>query len=254
MFGIDVNQTIAYKHASFRYFNPNEHHITRFCEYNVLLLVFAGVLRFSEDGEQQEVHAGEYYIQRKNCHQAGELASDTPHYLYIHFDGEWIDSDESLPYKGSFDYALLSELMGSIDEAAHRNTPYAELQYLMLKLILRLRGKPIIRSTARKFSDYIEAHMNQTLSLADLCDEFHYSKNYIIRIFNEEFGVTPIQYINEAKMKRAMHLLEATSRPIGDIVAECGYLDYAYFYKRFVQKTGLSPLKWRKQMQHNPLF
>ena len=50
MNGIDLNKPIAYKHASLRFFNKNEHHIDRFCEDDVLLLVFDGVLRFSEDG------------------------------------------------------------------------------------------------------------------------------------------------------------------------------------------------------------
>ena len=62
MAGIDFNSPILYRHASFRYFEKNEHHITRFCIDNVLLLVYEGVLRFSEDGEEKEVRAGEYYI------------------------------------------------------------------------------------------------------------------------------------------------------------------------------------------------
>jgi AraC-like DNA-binding protein len=71
----------------------------------------------------------------------------------------------------------------------------------------------------------------------DLCDKFHYSKNYIIRIFNKELGVSPIQYINHEKIKRAMYLLETTSKPIGEIAIECGYSDYPYFYKKFVQSA-----------------
>ena len=76
--GLDLNKPVLYRGASFRFFEKKEHHITRFCRVNVLLLVFDGVLRFSEDGIEREVRAGEYYIQRKNCHQGGASLATAP--------------------------------------------------------------------------------------------------------------------------------------------------------------------------------
>ena len=52
MYGIDLNKNINYKYASLRFFNEGEHHIDRICGEDVLLLVFKGVLRFSEDGTE----------------------------------------------------------------------------------------------------------------------------------------------------------------------------------------------------------
>ena len=253
MKGIDLNKPIQYKYASFRFFEKKEHHVTRFCPYNVLLLVYDGVLRFSEDGEEREVHAGEYYIQRKNCHQGGEAVSDAPQYLYVHFDGEWTNSTGALPQSGRFDSQLLFELMKKIDTASHQKEQLAELQYLFLKLLLALRKKSEKDPIAEKLSAYVNENIEQITSLSDICEHFHYSKNYIIRIFNKEFGMSPIQYINELKMRRAMYLIETTSKAIVEIAHDCGYADYTYFYKRFVQKTGVSPLIWRKQIQQNPI-
>ena len=54
MYGIDLNKNIDYKYASLRFFNEGEHHIDRICGENVLLLVFKGVLRFSEDGKMND--------------------------------------------------------------------------------------------------------------------------------------------------------------------------------------------------------
>ena len=102
---------------------------------------------------------------------------------------------------------------------------------------------------AERMSRYVEENVEKITSLDDICEAFHYSKNYIIRIFNKEFGISPIQYINEVKLRRAMYLLETTSKPIREIAIESGYADYTYFYKRFVQKTGISPQKWRKHIQ-----
>ena len=86
----------------------------------------------------------------------------------------------------------------------------------------------------------------------EIYKDLHYSKNYIIRIFNKEFGISPVQYINEKKMRCAMYLLETTSKSIVEIATECGYADYAYFYKQFVKKAGVSPSTYRKHIQQNP--
>lgn len=253
MTGINFDLPIAFKYASLRFFEENEHHITRYCRENVLLLVYEGALRFSENGEQIEVSAGEYYIQKKNTYQCGEIASDAPKYLYIHFDAEWTDGAEAFPYRGKFNYDTLSELIIRIDSLSHRVTSYNELQYLFLKLLMKLKEKRTENDTARALIEYIDKNLCKISSLSDICKEFHYSKNYIIRIFNKEFGLSPIQYINEVKIKRAMYLLETTSRPVKEIMEECGYLDYPYFYKRFVKKTGASPQNWRKRIHANPL-
>jgi AraC-like DNA-binding protein len=253
MAGIDLNKNVIYKFASFRYFEKSEHHISRFCKDNVLLLVFDGVLRFSEDGAEREVCSGEYYVQRKNVYQAGEIASDEPKYFYVHFDAEWNDGEDAFHAKGNFDLAELSELMSRLDSAAHGNHTHAERQYLFLKLILTLKEKPFINHTASQLSGYIEKNLDKISSLSDVCDALHYSKNYVIRIFKKEFGASPIQYLNDAKIKRAMYLLETTSKPVGEIAEACGFSDYPYFYKRFVRQTGLPPLRWRRQMQENPL-
>ena len=254
--GIDLNQPISFKHASWRFFDKNEHHVTRLCPCNVLLLVYEGVLRFSENGTEREVRAGEYYIQQKNSYQDGALASDAPHYFYVHFDGEWTNADDpnALSRTGTFDTVALTDLTNRMDNAAHGAAPYNELQYLFLKLLLSLRTQPHTSAIAAGLAEYVERNIENITSLTQLCKELNYSKNYVIRIFNKEFGMSPFQYVNEIRLKRAMYLLETTSRPIDEVAHACGYADYAYFYKRFVKKTGLAPLKWRKKMQRDPLF
>jgi len=254
MTGIDLNQPLQYKHASLRFFEPHEHHVTRFSRDDVLLMVYDGILRFSEDGKEQEVHAGHYYIQRKNCQQAGAIASDSPKYLFVHFDGRWISENATLPYTGTFNYGILEDVIKRMDTACHQNHSYCEQQYLFLKLVLSLQKQVRKDSVAMRMSEYIEQHIGQISSLSDICEVFHYSKNYVIRLFKKEYGVPPFQYINTIRIQRAMYLLETTSRPIEEISQKCGYKNYSYFYKLFVEKTGVTPSKWRKNIQENPLY
>ena len=57
-----------------RAFQPGEKHVTRVCPEDVLLLMFSGVLRFTEDGVPVEVRGGEYYIQKRGLSQQGQCA------------------------------------------------------------------------------------------------------------------------------------------------------------------------------------
>ena len=94
----------------------------------------------------------------------------------------------------------LSDLMKNMDSAAHGESTHTERQYLFLKLILMLNEKPFTNHTATQLSDYIEKNLGKISSLSDICEAFHYSKNYIIRIFKKEFGVYPSDY-REALLK-----------------------------------------------------
>ena len=69
MKGINLDKPITYSVASLRFFNKGESHVNRFCKDNVLVMVFEGVLRFSEDGEKYQVSKGEYFIQHANGYQ-----------------------------------------------------------------------------------------------------------------------------------------------------------------------------------------
>ncbi len=106
---------------------------------------------------------------------------------------------------------------------------------------------------AKQIADFLNADVTRPLSLEMLCDEFHYSKNYIINQFKTEYGMTPITYINELRLHKAMHLMEKTSTPVERIILDSGFATYAHFYRLFRRETGLSPVEWRKRKRIQPL-
>ena len=253
MFGIDLNSPITYFNASLRFFKKDEQHVTRLCNCDVLVLVFDGVLRFSENNVPVEVCANEYYIQRKDSYQSGEVTSDSPKYLYVHFNAVWCTGESALPRRGHFQYDEICDLIKELDAASHDKHIFCEQQYLFLKLLMALRKNTLKPSLAKSISEFIDQNIKSISSFSDVCERFHYSKNYIERVFKKEFDMSPVQYIHHAKIKYAMYLLETTSMPIGQISEECGYFDYPYFYKRFIKNLGCSPSEWRKKIHSDPL-
>jgi AraC-like DNA-binding protein len=254
MRGIDLNGEITYKTSSLRFFEKNECHVTRTCPHDVLLLVYEGVLRFSEDGEEYELHPGDYFIQRSGLDQAGEKPSDSPKYLYIHFIGEWVEGEREgvLARSGNFDCAALLPLIYKIDRLAHGNYTYTERMGVFFEILSMLyRSAPDDDSAAGKILKYIDKNYLEIDSLENICEHFHYSKNHIINIFRQSQEMTPFEYINDLKIRRAMYLLEVTSKSIEEIAIESGFNHYSHFYRLFMRKNGISPFEWRKKVRLN---
>ena len=252
MTGIDMNKPIRYIHASLRVFAEGERHVSRYYSRDILLLVYEGVLRFSENGIEKAVGAGEYYIQRRGLYQSGENVSDMPKYLYIYLDAEWTEAGAMLPVHGAFDIKQLLPLMEKIDALAHSPHCYAERAMVMYSILTKLYRADRTEGVAREIAEYIAEHYRTELSLDNICARFNFSRNHIINLFKRQYGTTPFGYLNDLRLSRAMHLLEVTSDTIESIAFESGFGDYSHFYRMFCRKNGISPHRWREKMQHSP--
>ncbi len=247
MDGINLDKNIIYKHASLRYFDKNEHHITRFCPDDILLMVFDGVLRFSQDGKLYEIGAGQYFIQKHGCMQEGKLPSDSPKYLYVHFSADWTEGKYILPSQGEFDYGALKHDMKALNGLCHGNAPYIEQAAVFFKIISSLYPRSTEVSPAGKIAAYLEDTLETEVTLNEIASKFNFSKNHIINIFKAEYGVTPFRYINGLRVKQAQQLLEITSDSTETVAIKCGFNDYSHFYKVFKNITGVSPVQWRSK-------
>lgn len=252
MSGIDLNQPLQYKHASMRFFEVHESHVNRLCKDDVLLLVFDGILRFSEDGVQYEVRPGEYHIQKHGSRQYGYAPSDSPKYLYVHFYGQWAETGAVLPVRGRFNCEGFLPLMEQLDQLSHSGATVTEQLSIFTQILTRLYRRDKQDTPALQIGAYLAEHIRGSVSLDRLSAEFHFSKNHIINLFKQEYGTTPTEYLNTLRLQKAKHLLEATSAPAEDIAGACGFHNYSHFYRLFLRETGISPTQWRSRKRLEP--
>nr|MBQ5811169.1 helix-turn-helix transcriptional regulator [Clostridia bacterium] len=253
MKGINLDKPITFLHSSLRYFAENEYHVERFCKDDVLLMVFEGVLRFTEDNVCYEIHPGEYHIQKSNTHQFGGNPSDSPKYLYVHFRSEWADDSTVLPFEGTFDYKEAKRLIDELDRLSHTNASLLRKSAVFFEILLLLQQREKRPGVADSIAQFINEGNIREITLEKICNEFHFSKNHVINIFKKEFGLTPVKYINNLKLQRAKYLLEVTSDTLESIAANSGFNDYSHFYKLFYRENGLSPALWRSKKHTEPL-
>ena len=65
--------------------------------------------------------------------------------------------------------------------------------------------------------------------------------NYFRVIFKEIMGMTPIEYLNQLRVAKALELLQTSSLPISEVSAQVGILDANYFSRLFKKVTGYPP-------------
>ena len=247
MLGIDLNGDICYLKSSFRFFAENEYHVTRTCDDDVLLLVYEGVLRFSEDGIPYDIHPGEYHIQRHGSYQTADRASDAPKYLYVHFKANWQDAPNTLAKRGVFDYGQLKNKMEDMHALSYSDCPRLIKVTTFYEILTHLYHTETDITLPHQIARFLEEQYHDDLELSVLCERFSFSKNHIINLFKKEFSQTPIAYLNTVRIRKAEQRLIATSDSIETIALECGYANYSHFYRQFIRRNNQSPEQFRHQ-------
>lgn len=94
--------------------------------------------------------------------------------------------------------------------------------------------------------DYISKVPERPVKIDELAKMCHISETHFRRVFGECMHMTPVEYINRVRIKRACDALEKTNYSIGDIAAGTGFGTVSTFNRNFRQIMGVSPQQWRK--------
>lgn len=94
--------------------------------------------------------------------------------------------------------------------------------------------------------EYIRKNFEQGLTLNSLAEYVGLSQCHFSRVFKQETGYSPYEYIILVRMNKAKHLLGTTNKTVKEIAFEVGYQSESNFCNAFTSKIGISPKKYRK--------
>ncbi|MEL6288463.1 MAG: AraC family transcriptional regulator [Pseudomonadota bacterium] len=101
----------------------------------------------------------------------------------------------------------------------------------------------------RRVQDFVDANVDQTLTIETLAEVVCLSHFHFARMFKETIGDTPHQYVTARRIARAKTLIEgAGDLPLSEIAATCGFSQQSHFGRVFKAATGLTPNAFRKAM------
>ena len=124
-----------------------------------------------------------------------------------------------------------------------------ELESLTSLLSIILFGGAITTVESDSFDEiksYIENNLSSDISVSALCKRFFISKNTLYRLFREECGVTPGEFVSQRRIDEAKRLLVETSRTACAIGGELGFDSYSYFCRFFKDRVGVTPTEFRR--------
>lgn len=124
--------------------------------------------------------------------------------------------------------------------------------YLALGLFMHrtaAEGIPVneVRANVRKACEYFDSHYSYDISVEDAAAYTGVSRSTLYRQFVDSLGVSPKQYLDEFRMRRACGLLKDTELTVGAVASSVGIVSQFYFTKVFRRSVGTSPTEYRKQ-------
>lgn len=245
MEGIDLNLPIEYFSSTYRRLTKSDKLSRREAANDIIMLVFSGKLGFCLGGTFIELSSGEYYVQRAGTVIESISPSNGTELFFISFRASWREGEHVLPKSGVFNTEELLPIFEELDTLYRSSVSLTERCACFYTLLTRI----LPRRSEDTLVDRVKRHIDREYvgfrSLDELSELFHYSKNHIINVFRNSYGMTPVEYANELRLGRAAYLLETTLLGTDAIAAAVGFNHYSHFYRLFTRRYGKSPNKWR---------
>ncbi len=100
---------------------------------------------------------------------------------------------------------------------------------------------------SKEIQTYFHEHFSEKISLEQIAKNLYLSPFYISKVFKEEIGETPINYLIKIRLENAKDLLlNRKNLSIKEISSIVGYEDAYHFSKSFKKYYGLSPAEYKK--------
>ena len=160
-------------------------------------------------------------------------------------------------YQGDQDDVLFY-LKKLLYEVQHSHSDYALIcQNIIEILVVKLqRAKNItiqnnipkrMNQSVALIKHYINQNFREPITLDKLAKVGSINKYYLSHIFKYDVNISPIEYLNQVRIKEAKNLLETTSFTIAEIARFTCFSSQSFFSQAFRRETNQTPSEYRKQ-------
>ncbi|MBY7142849.1 AraC family transcriptional regulator [Virgibacillus sp. NKC19-3] len=193
---------------------------------------------------------------------------DSMKYIALGIEGLsfWLQEENETPI-GVYTYRgdrndILFYLNKLLDEVQHSYLEYEVvcqnvIEILIVKLqrernftIEQTKTKNLNKTTAF-VKHYINQNYRSDITLDVLAKVGHINKYYLAHTFKKEMGVSPIEYLNDIRIKESKTLLESTDYSVAEIAGINGFSSHSFFSQAFKRETKMPPSNYRKKVRKN---
>lgn len=227
----------------------------------LLLYVVSGEGYVFVDGQRSSLHAGSAFL--LDCYQPHDYGTTSQwEILWVHFDGvmarpyfQAISAAANcrviLPFDPQGVHRCIAKIYTMFHEKGIAHEALSN-KYILDALTDFLTASPAKQAVKKNSAiseellAYIAENIQQPLRLQDLAKRASLSPFYFSRLFKEETGYTPYDYITTARVNAAKFYLKSTDLSIKEITFLCGFTAQSRFCTTFKNKVGATPASYRK--------
>ena len=239
----------------------------RVIEHYTLVLVTAGSGTLSWLGHQYPISAGRaFFIYPGVRHAWWTDKEDLLSIAYVGFGGrEARDYLEEIAIDFAFPILSVSaeqkeELCGLICEIletllASVDTVSAWLArstlWRILALVLEINGDESrlepspVSDLVQSAISLLETHYSSTWTMSELARRLSISTSHLHRVFSQEIGMAPHEFLTRTRVAKAKTLLAGTDLQVADVASSVGITDPNYFSRMFRKHAGKPPTAYR---------
>ena len=102
----------------------------------------------------------------------------------------------------------------------------------------------------RRIADYVETHIDRDILVSDLAGLVGVSSGHLHRAFRQTMGITPLDYITDKRIRRAMAIMAQDTASIAELALRVGFVSPSHFTRTFRRVTGMNPSAFRAGLHH----
>lgn len=244
------------------FFCVNGYHLIR-NNYNSLLIthIIEGTFTYIKDGKHTTARAGDTVI--LDCYKPHEYyTNDSFESIWIHISGansfelfQEIEKSEGNLVKCR-DINHVKKLLFRIYDGISCDNPPTELAMsldiykLFAELLnpqsIKSKGESDYEDNMQEIKNYIAENLNEKLTVQKLAEKTHMSTSHFSRVFKQQTGFSPYDYVLITRLNKAKYLLQKTDTTVAAIAYETGFNSESNFICFFTENEGISPGKFRK--------
>ena len=223
--------------------------------------ILSGKGVYDRNGLRTELHSGQGFLifpGDSTCYSAD--LSEPWEYCWIGFNGTEAETilkecgldRENLIYEDQSGGMLGREMLRLVESFGRAGVNnYSLLGQLYLCLGQMVQKQPVSGTLAqghvKRAVEFIHANFGYEIGVAEIARSVGIDRTYLYRIFLQQTGRSPKEYLTEFRLQTALEMLLGTEMPVTEIALSCGFKEASLFNKQFKQHYGCTPLGYRRK-------
>ena len=221
-----------------------------------LIYIISGSAAYTtEQNETFRLQKGEVLFLKRGLKYQSSVYSDDYAYIFVEFELETSEknvhnqkiSDENGRFEPLFRRLIETDVQKKAGYDVKCMSVLYEIYYEMIRC-KQERGAVSFRhpQIERICYDMQQKFKNPDYKVSGAARKAGISDVYFRRLFKEELGMSPLQYLITLRIAHAKNLITYEKKSVSEVASESGFSDIYYFSRMFKKATGFTPTEYRR--------